>query len=228
MLTVAGAAVSVSADTNLAGGSGMLSANANFAVSGNNLVVTLTNDATADVLVPADVLTTLFFRIEGPALALTPVSALLGAGSTVIYDDQPAGGVVGGEWQYIDGLALSGQIAGLQYGLGSAGLGVFGSPNFPGGNLAGPAGVNGLQYGIVSAGDNAGTGNGGVTGSGGLIHNSVVFTLSGLPDNFDVSRVTAAFFLYGTAFGEGGFLVPTPATGGLLGLAGLMALRRRR
>lgn len=216
------------ASVTLSGSSGSLAASATFEVSGTNLVVTLTNTATSDVLVPADILTSLFMNINGGALSLTPVSAVLADGSFVVYDDQPAAGVVGGEWQYVGGISPGGILAGMNYGIGSAGLGIFGSPNFPGANLGGPGGVNGLQYGIVSAGDNPATGNGGVTGAEGLIKNSVVFTLSGLPQNFDLNRIVDVFFLYGTAIGEGGFHAPTPGAAALLGLGGVAMLRRRR
>jgi hypothetical protein len=225
-----------SADLFVSGSSGAgLLASANFAVvdvagSTSNLVVTLTNTSLSDVLVPADVLTALFW--QGTS-GLGSVSALLNGGSTVIYDldGQPAGGIVGGEWAYGSGMTVP--AGGVYEGLGSAGFGLFGDPTFPGANLAGPVAINGLQYGILSAGDNTGTGNAGITASGGLIKDSVIFTLSGLADGFDVTTIHGVVFQYGTNLSEPpGGLVPVPPTvwlmgSGLVGL-GLMRWRRRQ
>jgi MYXO-CTERM domain-containing protein len=219
------------------GSSGALAASANFTVNGSGqLVVTLTNTSAADVTEPAQVLTALFFNITGGAVSLSADSAVLGVGSSVFYDadGQPAGGVVGGEWGYKPGPLNIGAPGSRGYGISSTGLNLFSaSDRFPGDNLAPPANgsLNGLEYGILSAGDNTATGNGGVLGSGGLIKNAVVFTLGGAGANFDLSRITNVYFFYGTALGEGGYdgnLVPTPGAAGLMGLAGLAAMRRRR
>ena len=72
---------------------------------GADLVVTLTNTSSSDVLVPADVLTAMFFDVVGFApLNLTPDKAVLGDSAVVLFGPQPAGGVVGGEWTYESGL----------------------------------------------------------------------------------------------------------------------------
>lgn len=217
------------------GTSGSHAASAEFSVSvSGELVVTLTNTAAADVLVPADILTAVFFNVTGGALTLTRDSAVLGAGSSVIYDPdgQPAGGVVGGEWAFRSGSLNIGGPGNRGYGISSTGVGLFGpGDRFPGPDLHPPTSPNGLEYGITSAGDNPATGNGGVTGSGGLIKNAVVFTLGGVGANFDLSRIGNVYFFYGTAIDEGGYdgnLVPTPGALSLLGLAGFAAIRRRR
>src|SRR5262249_54506972 len=137
------------ADLFVTGSSGSLAASADFSLSGNTLTITLTNTSTSDVLVPTDVLTGLLFNTP---TALTPVSALLPAGSTVFFGPN-GGGNVGGEWAYA-----------FQGGTSSSGLGIFGNANFNGSNLQGPTAVDGLQYGITSAGDNLATGNQAVTG----------------------------------------------------------------
>lgn len=221
-------------------------ASVTFEQSGTNLVVTLTNTWTGDTLVPTDVLTAVFFSLlETPALGRT--SALLNTGSTVNYDPQgqPAGGIVGGEWAYKSGLA--GAPHGADEGISSSGLGLFApGDRFPGDDLQKPADPDGVQYGLLSASDNSATGNGGITGSGGLIKNSVVFTLSGLTSGktYAASDVTNVSFQWGTALDErnctvdgdcGGTPtsgeVPEPGTLSLLGgslLIGCLSYARRR
>lgn len=211
------------------GSAGARAAEASFAVNGSGqLVVTLTNTSTADTLVPADILTAVFFDISGPAVSLSRDSAVLNVGSIVEYDAQPAGGVVGGEWAYIGG--LSNAPGNAKYGISSTGINIFGPGDlFPGPDLAPPTSPDGPQYGIVTAGDDVNTGNGGITGSGGLIKNSVVFTLGGAGAGFDLSRIGNVLFFYGTAIGEvPPVLSPTPGTAALIGLAGITGFRRRR
>jgi len=195
-----------------------LSASAAFSVvGGTNLQVVLTNTSTDDVLVPSEVLTAVFFDVLGVG-ALTPVSALLTAGSSVFFDSdgQPAGGNVGGEWEYLAGLA--GAPHGATEGISSAGFELFGGPNFNGPQLDPPDAVNGLNYGILSAGDNAVTGNTPVTGGNPLIKNSVTFLLSGLPTGFSLGDITNVSYQYGTSLDEPN-IVPIPAAAWLFGSA---------
>ena len=217
------------------GSSGNLSASASFDIVGGQLQLTLVNTSAADVMNPAEVLTAIFFSLNGNP-SLSSVSAVLGAGSSVVYDaqGQPAGGVVGGEWAYGNG--LSGAPLGANSGISSSGFGTgfFGAATFPGADLESPAGVDGVQYGILSAGDNTATGNGGITGSGGLIKNSVVFTLGNLPAGFSLASISNVTFQYGTSLGEPNVPVPEPTTmiaGALLLLpfaASTMRFMRRR
>jgi len=222
-------------------------ANVKFAQDGTNLFVTLTNTWTGDVLVPTDVLTAVFFSLAGDP-TLSRVSALLNTGSTVYYDNdgQPAGGVVGGEWAYKDG--LSGAPHGADEGISSSGLGLFGpGDRFPGADLQSPTSPDGLQYGLLSAGDSSATGNTGVTGSGGLIKNSAVFNLSGLTagKTYAASDITNVSFQWGTNLEERNCTVdgecggdpssgevPEPATISLMGSALLISAlsyaRRRK
>jgi hypothetical protein len=183
-------------------GTGALSgtvATALFEQSGANLVVTLSNVG-ADVLVPTDVLTGVFFDLAGSP-TLTSASAVLAPGSTVQHGTSNPGGVVGGEWGY--GHGLSGAPRGATQGISSTGLGLFGGATFPGTNLEGPAALDGLQYGIVSGNDDPTTGNAPVTGGYALIQNSVVFTLGGLNANFDLSTgISKVSFQYGTALAD--------------------------
>jgi len=145
----------------------------------------------------------------------------------VLFGGTDAGGVVGGEWAYRDDLNIANE-PNREYGISSAGFGLFGPGNrFPGNNLQGPTSPGGLEYGITSAGDNPATGNTPVTGTNALIKNSVTFTFSGLPAGFDPStQISGVTWQYGTALNEPH--LPEPATLSLVALAGWMAVRRGR
>jgi hypothetical protein len=213
---------------------GTRSASAIFEQSGSNLIVTLTNTSDQDVLKPADVLTGVFFTLAGDP-TLTPVSALLGNGSTVLFPtpclvagdpSRCSGPNVGGEWAYKNNLA--GSPLGADEGISSAGLGLFGPNDLfpPGVNLQGTLSPGGLQYGITSAKDDPATGNSAVTGGFALIQNSVVFTLSGLSTNYLADgTITNVSFQYGTSLNN-----PVPEPGSLVllgsGLFGLVAFGR--
>jgi hypothetical protein len=194
------------------GSSGTLAASVSFDVNlDGNLVVVLTNTSATDANAPANVLTAVFFDLPGFG-ALTPISALLTSGSTIVYDTLDSNGNaltdnVGGEWAYKSSIA--GAPGGATEGISSSGLSpLFGDSNFNGPDLAPPVALDGVQYGLLPAGWVAAGDNGGLTGSGGLIQNSVTFTLSGIPMDFDPSAsgaITNLSFQYGTALTEPNF-----------------------
>lgn len=220
-------ASSASAAVVFTGSQGTRAASVTFDVQGTTLVATLRNTSTADVMVPTDLLTALFFDVSGPTVNLTRESAILAAGSVVHFDDAPAGGVVGGEWAYK--ASLSGAPGNGGYGISSTGIDFFGpGDRFPGANLEGPNSPGGMEYGLASVGDNPATGNAPVTGGNALIQDGVVFRLAGLPANFDLARIGNVTFLYGTEAGGPTIPgIPAPASGLIAG-AGLLALMRRR
>jgi len=213
------------------------SASVSFDISGNQLLVTLTNTATpltaGASVVPTDILTAVFFNIPGVA-SLNRVSATVTSGSYIVgCTGVGCGSVtnVGGEWAYAAGLS---QYS-ANMGISSTGVGLFGSGDLfdinPSSNLQGPASPDGVQYGIAPAGYTNAMGNGGLSGNG-IIVKSVSFALSGLPTNFSTSSISNVTFQYGTALNEpsvpgtpggGGGQVPEPATLGAMG-AGLVAL----
>lgn len=223
--------------------SGSAAASVDFSVVGSQLQVVLSNDSSADATQPADVLTAVFFEIAGDP-AFSSISAVLGQGSTVVYGAQPAGGNVGNGWAYESGLA--GAPNGANAGLSAAGLGLFGQSTFQGSGKRG-SNLQGLSYGLLGAGDNSATGNGGLSKQK-LIRNAVVFTLGNVPLNFDpAAMISNVTFQYGTALSEpqlvascancgppggGSNANPVPEPGSLAvlaaGLAGLVAARRRR
>src|SRR5262245_38036160 len=106
------------------GTSGSLAASAEFDTSGSNLIVTLTNTSTADVLQQPSILTSMFFEVSGSLLGLTPStgSAVLPLGSLVLFGTSDPGNVVGGEWAYLEGIGAS-SPNGARYGISSAGFG---------------------------------------------------------------------------------------------------------
>jgi hypothetical protein len=223
------------------GSSGSLSASVLFSQSGSTLTVTLTNTSATGVSVPGDVLTAVFFSAAGDP-TLTRTSAVLNAGSSVIVSSGPnpgtdPGGVVGGEWAYQHSIS-NGSLPGVNQGISSSGFSIFGPPDrFPGTNLQGPTSPDGVQYGIVGTGGITNP-NGGIQKQG-LIQNSVVFTLSGLPAGFNVNTdIGNVSFQYGTSLDETRIPghpqnAPEPATILLMGLsmgglAAFHALKRKR
>ena len=166
---IAIAPVTAQAAVTFSAQAGALAASVSFDVlPGSKLQVVLTNTSLTEAAEPTGVLTAVFFSgLNG----LTPTSALLAAGSTVINtvnntgiyaNQQPPGDNVGGEWAYN---VVSGLPNGASAGISSSGLGIFGGANFNGPNLQNPVALDGMQYGIVPASSQSGGGNGGMDGN---------------------------------------------------------------
>jgi hypothetical protein len=220
------------------GTSGNLAASATFNLVANTLTITLANTATISPGTSAGVLTGVFFDLTGNP-TLTPVSALLPSGSSVIQTAscsvRSCSGVtnVGGEFSYAAGGLAS--LTGTDRGISSAGYlnanTSFG--NFGGLNYDGPSSgaLNGAEFGIVNSGFVPFSGNSGLDGDA-LIQDRVVFTLTGV-SGLTAADVSNVFFTYGTTQpGEPSFrgtstgfpsAVPEPSSVLLFGtLAGLL------
>src|SRR5262249_16258460 len=127
-------------------------------------------------------------------------------------------------------------VDGFSQGISSSGLGgTFGNPNFAGPNLDGPTSLNGVQYGLLSPGDNPLTDNGGIAGND-LVKDTVAFKLdltlaAGHTLNLATPGAIDVAFQYGTALTEPRIHLPVPGTVPLLGAALLcmvcFATRRR-
>ncbi len=164
-----------------------LSALATFNLTGSDLTITLQNTGAAATQ-PGDVLTIVYFNLNGTP-TLTPVSAALGAGSSLINPGLDSGSI-GGNWQYKNTSGPGGATAGIS----TTGIGQFG----PTGNFGTPtAPVDGVGFGIVNGlGSNP---NGGLHRT--LVNNELVFDVT-LPDGYDLTSITDVGFQYGTSTDE--------------------------
>lgn len=230
------------------GGDGVdhtLSAKVSFKARHGRLKVRLSNTYAGDVNYQIELLNAVFFDIAG-SVALTPVSATVPAGSTVLFPEVANASVphdplpldvVGGEFAFRGD--LSGAPGDAQYGISSVGLDLFGPGNLfpPQIDLDKPKSPDGSNYGLTSAGDDPTTGkNPDVKGQEPIIQHEVVFTFCGLPRCFNPSQsIYNVWFLYGTSWEQ---LpppveqppIPEPLTllGVTAGLAGLGGYLRRR
>jgi hypothetical protein len=198
------------------------------------LFLTLTNTAACDVNDPPDILTAMFFNYNGAAL--TPVSAVVSPGSSQVFPSAPAGTYVGNEWRYGANLSVYG---GTFDGIRAVGFGIpgGGQANFGCGGSCNN--LQGMDFGILSAGDDTSTGNAPVTGGNTLIKNAVTFTFSYSGATPTLSNFSNVIFQYGTSlFPDEPCLgctqfVPETGSAALLGagmllLAAGMILRRTR
>lgn len=186
-----------------------VTASSEFNFSGNTLTITLRNTSPSNTGsdVPGSTLTGVFFDLTGSP-SLTPVSATVNAGSSIIgaaCDIVSCIGVtnVAGEFGY-QATSLTG---GADRGISSSGYLSSGLPgnigNFNNGaagtDLDAPASLDGINFGIISSalGFNP---NGGLSAVP-LIQDSVVFVLTGV-SGLDISDLSDISFQYGTALTE--------------------------
>jgi hypothetical protein len=225
------------------GSSGNLSASASFDFSGSTLTLTLANTAAINPGTTAGALTGVFFDLKGNP-TLTPVSALLPTGSSVIQAGacgvRSCSGItnVGGEFGYAAGGLSS--LAGTDRGIASAGYlngNIGNGGNFGGLNYDGPSNgsLNGADFGIVNSGFVPYSGNNGMDNDA-LIQDRVVFTLTGV-SGLTAADVSNVFFTYGTSQpgepsfsgtsqGFPGSQVPEPASIVLFGTVAAIVCRR--
>jgi hypothetical protein len=174
-----------------------LAASATFSVSNLDLVVTLSNISTYDPMVANDILTGIFFSINGDP-KLIPESAQVAPGSSVIDHSLPAGftGDVGSQWAYRNDLV--GAPNGTDEGISTTSLRWFGPRDlFSTKKIKGFGSFGGISFGLTTLNDLPGNDRGGLKNQA-VIQNSVVFTFAGLPENFSLSDISHVTFQYST------------------------------
>src|SRR5437868_15393882 len=231
--TAIGLATPASAAAVFAGTNGSnLSASATFDIVSGNLLVTLTNTSAVDIDDPAQVLHALFFDVaNNPALTYT--SANICGTCTFVGTVSGTGTNVGAEWAYKQNASGLGSGVTQDYGLSSAGYGIFG----PGDVLSGAPDRGGAttppdggDFGLLSAGYTTAGDNGGITNNQPYIKNSVIFDMGAF--NGSLNSISNLRFQYGTALTDPSLTpaVPEPATWAmmLMGFAGFGVSMRRR
>ncbi len=207
--------------TNRADGQ-VLSGTATFDVlPGNELQITLSSLG-SPVINPSDVLAAVFFDLKGVG-TLTPLSAALAPGGTLVNGPVPVGQTLGDQWQYREGLSRRAPNHASR-GMSSVGLSIFSWGNF------GSNGQNlgGFDYGLSNGSPADGNGR---MPTMPLVNNSIVFTLGGLPASFSLGDISNVGLQYGTKLSEPFLItriVPEPGALALLGFLALLLTRRIR
>jgi hypothetical protein len=220
------------------GSSGNLSAEVDFSQAGNVLTVTLKNldthvygNTNNDHLLSSEVLTGVFFSINGVSSLSNPSSA----SGTLLNN---SGNVVADGWAY--SMSTLTKTPGGSLGIVSAGYSDPGHANFQGGN---GSALDGYDFGIVGSGYTAGNRIGGDTHGQVVVDQTATFTVtlssSTALTGSDFSKIS---FQYGTQLSEPNIsggpvtpnfgVVPEPSSLTLLGMGAICSLgygwRRRR
>lgn len=188
-----------------------LSATATFSMNGTQLVIDVQNTGAFTTLDPVDVLTAVYFDINGQP-ALTGPTAAVATGS-VLFDvpgktavTAPSSLMVSstsGGWDYATG--ATGGVS-QYYGLGTVGLDRFD------GSLTNAGSGSQSNYGVIQnvtytkfTGNLKNTNNGQTP----LVKDTIEFTLSGLSKGFNLTSISNVRFQYGTSNSEPSFTVQT-------------------
>ncbi len=175
-----------------------LSASATFSVSNLKLIVTLSNTGSFTPANANDILTGVFFTLNGDP-KLTPESAEVASGDSVIDHRLPLGftGDVGSQWAYRNDLVNAPN--GTDEGISSTSLKWFNAKNlFSSKKIKGFGSFGGISFGLTTDDDFGGHNRGNLKNQA-LIQNSVVFTFAGLPQDFALSDISNVTFEYGTS-----------------------------
>lgn len=199
------------------GGQAHLAAKALFDVSGTTWTVTLSNVG-GDVMVPADVLTTLFFNVASP-VTLTKVSANIATGSSAVFlspngNTDFVGTNIGADWHFKSGVSQSPVTA--SFGIGSVGLDIFSTNDANEGfstnseHAVSDIPIKQMDGGLLSKNDNLATGNDQVTGNRAFVKSAAVFVFTANVANYDLANISGVRFQYGTGLSEPRLTAPTP------------------
>lgn len=211
------------------GTSGPRSAIAVFTESGNDLIVTLTSTAPIPAMNADELLTGIYFNINGSAESLTRVSASISASGVC---PQNLTSLVTGAWAYRSG--VPNLPTGQSYAIGSSSLSHFlPTDQFPRNPHSSTPGSNNDRLTDIQDDNNPTSPPTTVLG---LSNFSMIFTLTGLSGTFEPSEIESVLFQYGILANSPSFegfrasVAPLPSAAGAgfvtIGLA--LARRRRR